>query len=66
MPWQSQIELPNLQVIEGDGRVLGIGDPSQTVVRLDNDEEVITSSDTPSSDQRMLCVTESGIFGLAP
>ena len=45
-------------------RLLGIGNPSQAMARLDDDEKGIISNDTPSGDQRMLCVTESGLYSL--
>ena len=45
-------------------RVLGIGNPSQAMARLDEDEKGIILNDTPSGDQKMLCVTESGLYSL--
>ncbi len=45
-------------------RVLGIGNTSQAMARLDEDEKGIILHDTPSGDQKMLCVTESGLYSL--
>lgn len=44
--------------------VLEIGNPSQAVQRLDEDERGLISIDTPSGDQMMVTVNEPGLYSL--
>src|SRR5215204_807454 len=44
--------------------ILDINNVSQAVSRLDTDEKGIITSDTPSSPQEMLIVSESGLYAL--
>ena len=43
-------------------RVLEIGNPSQALNRLDDDEKGIIIIDTPGGEQQMLIVNESGLY----
>lgn len=45
-------------------RVLELGNPSQALSRLDDDEKGITTIDTPGGEQSMLIVNESGLYAL--
>lgn len=45
-------------------RVLGIGNPSQALSYLDEDERGLISNETPSGVQAMAFVTESGLYSL--
>jgi prophage antirepressor-like protein len=45
-------------------RVLDIGNASRAASRLDEDERGITTSDTPSGQQQMLVINESGLYSL--
>jgi prophage antirepressor-like protein len=44
--------------------VLDLGNPSQAVARLEEDERGIISTDTPSGPQDMLYVNEAGLYAL--
>lgn len=44
--------------------VLEIGNPSQALSRLDEDEKGLISIDTPGGKQEMLCVSEPGLYDL--
>jgi prophage antirepressor-like protein len=44
--------------------VLDLGNPSQAVARLDEDERGIISTDTPSGPQDMIYVNEPGLYAL--
>ncbi len=43
---------------------LDIGNTSQAMTRLDNDEKGIISNDTPGGDQNMIIINESGLYSL--
>ncbi len=45
-------------------RILGIGDTSRALERLDSDEKGTSSIRTPGGLQEMLCVNESGLYTL--
>lgn len=45
-------------------RALDIGNPSKAVLRLDDDEKGITSSDTLGGEQRMIIINEPGLYSL--
>jgi anti-repressor protein len=44
--------------------ILDIGNPSQALTRLDEDEKGIISNDTLRGEQEVLCITESGLYSL--
>lgn len=44
--------------------ILDLGNPSQTLTRLDEDEKGIISTDTPGGVQELQAVTESGLYSL--
>jgi len=45
-------------------KVLAISNPSQAATRLDDDEKGIITTDTPSGDQQMLIINESGLWAM--
>lgn len=45
-------------------RALEIGNPSQAVSRLDEDEKGIISNETPGGEQTMLIINEAGLYAL--
>ena len=45
-------------------RVLELGNVSQSVSRLDEEERGIISNDTPSGEQKMVVINESGLYSL--
>ena len=67
-------EFGEIRVIMKDGephfvaadvcRILDLGNPSQALTRLDDDEKGITTIDTPGGEQSMLIVTEPGLYHL--
>lgn len=44
--------------------ILDIGNVSQAVARIEDDEKAIISNDTPSGSQEMLIINESGLYSL--
>lgn len=63
-----------IRVVDQDGepwfvltdvcKILGTNNPSQAASRLDDDERGIIISDTPSGEQSLLIVNESGLWAL--
>jgi len=51
-------------VATGVCTVLGIGNPSQTMTRLDADERGVISTDTPGGVQAVTTVNEPGLYAL--
>lgn len=45
-------------------KILGIGNPSKALLKFDDDEKGITSSNTPGGVQDLLTVTEPGLYRL--
>lgn len=74
LPQIFNYEAAQIRVIVQDGEpwfvakdvceVLELGNPSQAVSRLDDDEKAIISNDTPGGTQEMLVVNEPGLYSL--